>query len=201
MIAREVGCRRRGGTGRLQRPHAPRRGRDFGFRGVIFPFAPGCIRAKGCAKPKDSRSTRHESCCHHLPRFQLRPRSGRGLCAGGRGCGARLAQGHALPAGTDIVGIPGGFSFGDYLRCGAIAARSPIAKAVVEFAGKGGHVLGICNGFQVLLEMGLLPGALMRNANLRFICKPVGLRVETTDSAFTSGYAQGAGTDNPDCPS
>lgn len=98
----------------------------------------------------------------------------------------------ALPAGTDIVGIPGGFSFGDYLRCGAIAARSPIAKAVVEFAGKGGHVLGICNGFQVLLEMGLLPGALMRNANLRFMCKPVGLRVETTDSAFTSGYAQGA---------
>lgn len=98
----------------------------------------------------------------------------------------------ALPEGTDIVGIPGGFSFGDYLRCGAIAARSPIAKAVVEFAGKGGHVLGICNGFQVLLEMGLLPGALMRNANLRFMCKPVGLRVETTDSAFTSGYAQGA---------
>ncbi len=98
----------------------------------------------------------------------------------------------ALPEGTDIVGIPGGFSYGDYLRCGAIAARSPIAKAVVEFAGKGGHVLGVCNGFQVLLEMGLLPGALMRNANLRFMCKPVGLRVETTDSAFTSGYAQGA---------
>lgn len=96
-----------------------------------------------------------------------------------------------LPAGTDIVGIPGGFSFGDYLRCGAIAARAPIAKAVVEFAGRGGHVLGICNGFQVLLEMGLLPGALLRNANLRYICKSVGLRVETADSAFTNGYGAG----------
>ncbi len=93
-----------------------------------------------------------------------------------------------LPAGTDIVGIPGGFSFGDYLRCGAIAARSPIAQAVVEFAGRGGYVLGICNGFQVLLEMGLLPGALLRNANLRYICKPVILRVETSQSAFTSTY-------------
>lgn len=97
----------------------------------------------------------------------------------------------ALPAGTDIVGIPGGFSFGDYLRCGAIAARSPIAQAVTDFAAKGGHVLGICNGFQVLLEMGLLPGALMRNAGLKFICKPVGLVVSSTDSAYTSGYAQG----------
>jgi phosphoribosylformylglycinamidine synthase len=97
----------------------------------------------------------------------------------------------ALPAGTDIVGIPGGFSFGDYLRCGAIAARSPIAQAVTDFAAKGGHVLGICNGFQVLLEMGLLPGALMRNAGLKFICKPVGLVVASTDSAYTAGYAQG----------
>jgi phosphoribosylformylglycinamidine synthase subunit PurQ / glutaminase len=97
----------------------------------------------------------------------------------------------ALPAGTDIVGIPGGFSFGDYLRCGAIAARSPIGQAVRDFAMGGGHVLGICNGFQVLLEMGLLPGALMRNAGLKFICKPVGLRVETTDSAYTRPYTQG----------
>ena len=94
-----------------------------------------------------------------------------------------------LPAGTDIVGIPGGFSFGDYLRCGAIAARSPIGQAVRDFAGGGGHVLGICNGFQVLLEMGLLPGALMRNAGLKFICKPVSLVVGATDSAYTSGYA------------
>ncbi|MCC5991310.1 MAG: phosphoribosylformylglycinamidine synthase subunit PurQ [Rhodobacteraceae bacterium] len=98
----------------------------------------------------------------------------------------------ALPAGIDIVGIPGGFSFGDYLRCGAIAARSPIARAVADFAGKGGHVLGVCNGFQVLVEMGLLPGALLRNANLKYICKPVGLRVETTDSAFTGGYRAGS---------
>lgn len=97
----------------------------------------------------------------------------------------------ALPAGTDIVGIPGGFSFGDYLRCGAIAARSPISRAVAEFAGKGGHVLGICNGFQVLLEMGLLPGALLRNANLRYICKAVALRVEAGDSPYTRAYAQG----------
>lgn len=97
-----------------------------------------------------------------------------------------------LPEGTDIVGIPGGFSFGDYLRCGAIAARSPIAQAVVDHAGRGGHVLGICNGFQVLVEMGLLPGALLRNANLKYICRTVGLRVETADSAFTAGYGQGA---------
>ena len=97
-----------------------------------------------------------------------------------------------LPEGLDIVGIPGGFSFGDYLRCGAIAARSPIARAVTEFAGKGGHVLGICNGFQVLLEMGLLPGALLRNASLKYTCRTVGLRVETTDSAFTSAYSEGS---------
>jgi len=96
-----------------------------------------------------------------------------------------------LPENVDIIGIPGGFSFGDYLRCGAIAANSPICRSVVDFAGKGGYVLGICNGFQVLTETGLLPGALMRNANLKFICKPVDLTVETTDSAFTSGYDQG----------
>src|SRR5690606_36205471 len=84
-----------------------------------------------------------------------------------------------LPAGTDLVGVPGGFSFGDYLRCGAIAARSPIAPALGAHAARGGFVLGICNGFQVLTETGLLPGALMRNAGLKFICKTVGLRVET----------------------
>jgi phosphoribosylformylglycinamidine synthase len=97
----------------------------------------------------------------------------------------------ALPAGTDLVGVPGGFSFGDYLRCGAIAARSPIAAALVDHAGRGGFVLGICNGFQVLTETGLLPGALMRNAGLKFICRTVGLRVETAASAFTSGLAAG----------
>lgn len=97
----------------------------------------------------------------------------------------------ALPAGVDIVGVPGGFSFGDYLRCGAIAAQSPIAAAVRAHAARGGHVIGICNGFQVLTEMHLLPGALMRNAGLKFLCKSVQLRVETTDSDFTAGYAKG----------
>ncbi len=96
-----------------------------------------------------------------------------------------------LPEGTDIVGLPGGFSFGDYLRCGAIAARSPISQSVVAHAGRGGYVLGVCNGFQVLTETGLLPGALMRNANLKFICKPVDLTVASADSAFTSQYQTG----------
>lgn len=98
----------------------------------------------------------------------------------------------ALPEGTDVVGVPGGFSYGDYLRCGAIAAQSPVGQAIRDFAGRGGYVLGICNGFQVLTEMGLLPGALMRNAGLQFLCKPVTLRVATTDSVFTQGYARGA---------
>ncbi len=96
-----------------------------------------------------------------------------------------------LPQGIDIVGVPGGFSFGDYLRCGAIAAQSPISRSLVQHAERGGFVLGVCNGFQVLTETGLLPGALMRNANLKFICKNVGLKVATTDSAFTRGYAAG----------
>jgi phosphoribosylformylglycinamidine synthase I len=96
-----------------------------------------------------------------------------------------------LPEGLDVVAIPGGFSFGDYLRCGAIAARSPIIRSVVEFANQGGYVLGICNGFQVLTESGLLPGVLMRNSNLKFICKDVELIVKTTDSAFTNRYAKG----------
>lgn len=96
----------------------------------------------------------------------------------------------ALPAGTDVVGVPGGFSFGDYLRCGAIAARSPVAAAIAAHAARGGYVLGVCNGFQVLTEMRLLPGALMRNAHLKFLCKVVGLTV-CADSAFTAGYAQG----------
>ena len=103
----------------------------------------------------------------------------------------------ALPPGTDVVGVPGGFSYGDYLRCGAIAARSPIMAAVIDFAGRGGYVLGICNGFQVLTEAGLLPGALMRNAGLRFVCRTVGLRVATARSPFTSGWAAGARLDLP----
>ena len=96
---------------------------------------------------------------------------------------------HALPAGTDVVGVPGGFSFGDYLRCGAIAAQSPVGLAVKAHAERGGYVLGVCNGFQVLTEMRLLPGALMRNAGLKFLCKSVDLKVVTTGSPFTSAYA------------
>jgi phosphoribosylformylglycinamidine synthase len=97
----------------------------------------------------------------------------------------------SLPAGIDIVGVPGGFSYGDYLRCGAIAAQSPVGRAITDFAARGGYVLGICNGFQILTEMGLLPGALMRNASLKYICRPVALRVASTDSAYTSGYEKG----------
>ncbi|HRO11811.1 phosphoribosylformylglycinamidine synthase subunit PurQ [Amaricoccus sp.] len=97
----------------------------------------------------------------------------------------------ALPAGLDLVAIPGGFSFGDYLRCGAIAARSPVMRAVVDFAEGGGHVIGVCNGFQVLIEAGLLPGALMRNAGLRFVCGTTPLVVATVESAFTAGYRAG----------
>src|ERR1039458_5296703 len=97
----------------------------------------------------------------------------------------------ALPAGTDLVVIPGGFSYGDYLRCGAIAARSPIMDAVRGFAAQDGLVLGVCNGFQILCEAGLLPGVLMRNENLRFICRDVYLRVERSDTPFTRGYNAG----------
>jgi phosphoribosylformylglycinamidine synthase subunit PurQ / glutaminase len=96
-----------------------------------------------------------------------------------------------LPPGVDLVAVPGGFSFGDYLRCGAIAAQSPVSRALVAHAKRGGYVLGICNGFQVLTETGLLPGALMRNAGLKFLCRTVGLRVATSASAFTEGYGAG----------
>ncbi len=94
----------------------------------------------------------------------------------------------ALPDGLDMIAIPGGFSFGDYLRCGAIAARAPIMRAVVDFANRGGLVLGVCNGFQVLIEAGLLPGVLMRNQTLKFVCRDVRLSVETTQSPFTNAY-------------
>ena len=97
----------------------------------------------------------------------------------------------ALPEGTGLVAVPGGFSYGDYLRSGAIAARSPIMRAIVEQAGKGLPVLGVCNGFQVLTEAGLLPGALMRNAGLNFVCRDVALTVDNAQSAFTSRYAAG----------
>ena len=96
-----------------------------------------------------------------------------------------------LPAGTDLVVVPGGFSYGDYLRCGAIAARAPIMTAVRAHAAAGGLVLGVCNGFQILCESGLLPGVLMRNAALKFICRDVYLRVERSDTPFTRGYNAG----------
>ncbi|MFN3819765.1 phosphoribosylformylglycinamidine synthase subunit PurQ [Blastomonas sp.] len=96
-----------------------------------------------------------------------------------------------LPDGLDLIGVPGGFSYGDYLRSGAMAARSPVVGAVVEAAERGVAVLGICNGFQILTEAGLLPGALMRNAGIRFVCRTVPLTVENNSSRFTSGYAQG----------
>ncbi|MGR3713625.1 MAG: phosphoribosylformylglycinamidine synthase subunit PurQ [Shimia sp.] len=97
----------------------------------------------------------------------------------------------ALPEGVDIVGVPGGFSFGDYLRCGAIAANSPICQSLIAHAERGGYALGVCNGFQILTETGLLPGALRRNAGLKYICRTVGLKVETADTAFTAGYGVG----------
>lgn len=98
----------------------------------------------------------------------------------------------SLPDGLDLIAIPGGFSFGDYLRCGAIAANAPIMRAVAEFAAAGGHVLGVCNGFQILIETGILPGALMRNAGLKFVCRDVKLQVSATNSVFTSAYQTGA---------
>jgi len=97
----------------------------------------------------------------------------------------------SLPDGLDFIGIPGGFSYGDYLRSGAMAARSPVMQAVVQAAGEGRTVLGICNGFQVLTETGLLPGALMRNAGLNFVCREVRLEVVNSQSIFTSRYAAG----------
>src|SRR5213083_3164521 len=97
----------------------------------------------------------------------------------------------ALPDGTDLVVVPGGFSYGDYLRCGAIAARAPVMDAVRKFAAGGGLVLGVCNGFQILCEAGLLPGVLMRTARLKFICHDVHLRVERSDTPFTRGYNAG----------
>jgi phosphoribosylformylglycinamidine synthase len=92
---------------------------------------------------------------------------------------------------VDLIVIPGGFSFGDYLRCGAIAARTPVMRAVAEKAARGVPVIGVCNGFQILLECGLLPGALMRNASLRFVCREVKLSVANSDTRFTRNYAPG----------
>ncbi|WP_324751550.1 phosphoribosylformylglycinamidine synthase subunit PurQ [Roseovarius sp. Pro17] len=97
----------------------------------------------------------------------------------------------AMPDGVDLIGVPGGFSFGDYLRCGAIAANSPICRAVTAHANRGGYVLGVCNGFQILTETRVLPGTLLRNAGLKYICRTVPLTVVTTDSVFTTRYDAG----------
>ncbi len=97
-----------------------------------------------------------------------------------------------IPSDTDLVMVPGGFSYGDYLRCGAMAANSPVIEQLKSHAGKGGYVLGVCNGFQILCETGLLPGALVRNASLNFVCKPQQLTVETSNTAFTSAYSGGS---------
>jgi phosphoribosylformylglycinamidine synthase subunit PurQ / glutaminase len=97
----------------------------------------------------------------------------------------------SLPDGIDLIGIPGGFSYGDYLRSGAMAAQSPVMRAVADAASQGRAVLGICNGFQVLTEAGLLPGALMRNAGIKFVCRTVALTVENNTSQYTKGYANG----------
>jgi phosphoribosylformylglycinamidine synthase len=97
---------------------------------------------------------------------------------------------HELPAGTDLVVLPGGFSYGDYLRCGAIAGRATVMDAVRAHAARGGYVLGICNGFQILCEAGLLPGVLMRNSKMHFVCRMQHLRVERNDTAFTNAYAR-----------
>ena len=105
---------------------------------------------------------------------------------------ARVWHGDAdLPAELDFIALPGGFSYGDYLRSGAMAARSPIMRAVIAAAARGVPVLGVCHGFQVLTEAGLLPGALMRNAGIRFVCREVLLTVENSQSLFTSAYAAG----------
>jgi phosphoribosylformylglycinamidine synthase len=98
----------------------------------------------------------------------------------------------ALPQNTDLVVLPGGFSYGDYLRCGAMAAQSPIMREVSDFAARGGHVLGVCNGFQILCEAGLLPGALLRNASLRFLSMDCHLRVERGGTPFTAHWQEGA---------
>src|SRR6187402_3183694 len=92
---------------------------------------------------------------------------------------------------VDLIVIPGGFSYGDYLRCGAIAARMPVMRAIKEKAEKGVKVLGVCNGFQILVEAGMLPGALMRNASLKFVCKEIKLEVANANTVFTSAYQKG----------
>jgi phosphoribosylformylglycinamidine synthase subunit PurQ / glutaminase len=109
----------------------------------------------------------------------------------GPGSAGMVWHGDAAVPASDLIVVPGGFSYGDYLRCGAMAAHSPVMRDVVAKAKAGTPVLGICNGFQILTEAGLLPGVLMRNASLKFICRDVALKVEQTDTLFTRGYRKG----------
>jgi phosphoribosylformylglycinamidine synthase len=111
--------------------------------------------------------------------------------AGGRRPAMLWHADAALPDGLDLVVLPGGFSYGDYLRCGAMAAQSPVMRAVKDFAARGGHVLGVCNGFQILCEAGMLPGALLRNATLRFLSVDCWMRVERADTPFTNRFRRG----------
>lgn len=110
---------------------------------------------------------------------------------------AMVWHGEASLPDADFIVLPGGFSYGDYLRAGAMAAKSPVMRAVIDKANSGTPVLGICNGFQVLCETGLLPGALLRNAGLNFVCRTVSLRVDNAQSMFTSGFEQGQFVDFP----
>ena len=103
-----------------------------------------------------------------------------------------------LPSGLDIIALPGGFSYGDYLRSGAMASRSSIIKPVIEAANRGVKILGVCNGFQILTETGLLPGALMRNSNINFVCKDAELEVTNNTTVFTSRYAKNASISIPE---
>jgi phosphoribosylformylglycinamidine synthase len=119
----------------------------------------------------------------------------RALKAAGATVSMSWHQDHALPAGTDLAVLPGGFSHGDYLRCGAIAARAPVMDAVRAHVAKGGLALGVCNGFQIACEAGLLPGVLMRNANLRFVSRMQHIRVERAGTAFTNAYREGEALD------
>ena len=138
-----------------------------------------------------------EGCSPGLSRLERRPRRGLGARRARRGCAARLARGRGAARETGAVVLPGGFSYGDYLRCGAIARSAAIMGAVRAFAADGGPVLGICNGFQILCEAGLLPGVLRRNRQLEFVCRDVAIAVERADTLFTRRCEAGQDADDP----
>ena len=131
-----------------------------------------------------------ESRRHRLPRLQLRSRLRPSPSNSSTGAAVDMVwhQDPTLPTGLDLIVLPGGFSYGDYLRCGAMAAQSPVMRAVASAADQGVAVLGVCNGFQILCEAGLLPGALLRNAGLKYICKAVDLDIANGQTRFTAGY-------------